>query len=108
MARVMYGGGLRLMELLRLRVKDIDLAQKIITVRGGKGDKDRFVPLAHGVVEPLREHLRKIRDVSEADRRAQLPGVWLPDGLERNYPKAGEARWICDRGVSYRPAGSTR
>ena len=59
-ARLMYGGGLRLMELLRLRIKDVDLAQEIITVRGGKGDKDRFVPLAHAVVEPMREHLTRL------------------------------------------------
>jgi len=50
MALLMYGGGLRLMEILRLRVKDLDLEQEIITVRGGKGDKDRWVPLAHSVV----------------------------------------------------------
>lgn len=56
MARVMYGGGLCLMELLRLRVKDADLEQEIITVRGGKGDKDRFVPLAHSIVETLGHH----------------------------------------------------
>jgi integron integrase len=87
---VAFGGGLRLMELLRLRVKDVDLEQEIITVRGGKGNKDRFVPLAHVVVEPLRAHLSKVRRLYEQDRKAQVAGVWLPDGLERKYPKAGE------------------
>jgi integron integrase len=90
MTRVAFGGGLRLMELLRLRVKDVDLEQEIITVRGGKGDKDRFVPLAHVTVEPLRAHLKEVRRIFEGDRRKQLAGVWLPDGLPRKYPKAGE------------------
>jgi integron integrase len=90
MAKVMYGGGLRLMELLRLRVKDVDLIEEIITVRGGKGDKDRFVPMAHAVVETLKMHLEKIRTLHNADRQAQVAGVWLPEGLARKYPKAGE------------------
>jgi site-specific recombinase XerD len=87
---VAFGGGLRLMELLRLRVKDLDLEQEIITVRGGKGNKDRLTPLAHVVVEPLRAHLTKVRRLYEQDRQEQVAGVWLPDGLERKYPKAGE------------------
>jgi integron integrase len=87
---VAFGGGLRLMELLRLRVKDVDLEQEIITVLGGKGDKDRLVPLAKVVVEPLRKHFEVLRRLYEADRREQVAGVWLPDGLQRKYPKAGE------------------
>jgi integron integrase len=90
MTRVAFGGGLRLMELLRLRVKDVDLKQEIITVRAGKGNRDRLVPLAHSVVEPLRSHLEQARQLYEADRRAGVAGVWLPDGLERKYPRAGE------------------
>jgi integron integrase len=90
MTQVAFGGGLRLMELLRLRVKDIDLEQEILTVRAGKGNKDRFVPLAHVTVEPLREHLAQIRRLYEADRRKGVAGVWLPEGLARKYPKAGE------------------
>jgi integron integrase len=90
MARVMYGGGLRLMELLRLRVKDVDLEQEIITVRAGKGNKDRSVPLAHAVVESLRKHRRGLELVHEEDREREVPGVCLPDGLARKYPKAGE------------------
>jgi integron integrase len=90
MAGMMYGGGLRLMELLRLRAKDVDLEQGIITVRAGKGDKDRLVPLAHVAVEPLKEHLLKMRRMFEADRAAGVAGVWLPESLSRKYPKAGE------------------
>jgi integron integrase len=90
MAKVMYGGGLRLMELLRLRIKDVDLDLGIITVRGGKGDKDRFTSLAKVTVEPLRQHLEKIRGLHELDRTSGTAGVWLPDGLTRKYPRAGE------------------
>jgi integron integrase len=90
MAKIMFGGGLRLMELLRLRVKDVDLDQGVITVRAGKGDKDRFTALAHVTVEPLRGHLERMRVLYEQDRRAGIAGVWLPEGLERKYPKAGE------------------
>lgn len=90
MTQVAFGGGLRLMELLRLRVKDVDLEQEIITVRGGKGDKDRLVPLAHAAVEGLRAHLEKTRRVYDEDRRANVAGVWLPDALGRKYPRAGE------------------
>ena len=109
MTRVAFGGGLRLMELLRLRVKDVDLEQKIMTVRGGKGDKDRLVPLAHVTIEPLRAHLQAIRQVYDADRRQQVAGVWLPSGLARKYPKAGEEWpwfWLWpDEGLSIDPRG---
>lgn len=87
---VAFGAGLRLMELLRLRVKDVDLEQEIITVRAGKGNRDRLTTLAHAVVEPLRTHLARVRRLYEQDRQAGVAGVWLPDGLERKYPKAGE------------------
>ena len=91
MAQVMYGGGLRLMELLRLRVKDLDLDEEIITVREGKGKKDRFAPLAHALVEPLGAHLVQIRKIYDADRVADVAGVWLPDRLERSTPTLGSS-----------------
>jgi integron integrase len=90
MAKLIYGGGLRLMELLRLRVKDVDLQQEIITVRGGKGDRDRYAPLAHTLVARLEAHLAALRQVYDADRAQEVAGVWLPDGLERKYPNAGK------------------
>jgi integron integrase len=113
MAQVMYGSGLRLMELLRLRVKDLDLEQEILTVRGGKGDKDRFDPLAHSLVEPLKAHLVEIRKCYEADRRADVAGVWLPGALERKYPNAGKEWpwfWVWpEKGLSTDPrAGLVR
>lgn len=89
-ASVAFGGGLRLMELLRLRVKDVDLEEKIITVRAGKGGKDRLVPLAEVMVEPLGHHLEQVRRCYDQDRRDGVAGVWLSEGLERKYPKAGQ------------------
>ena len=89
MSQIMFGSGMRLRELLRLRVKDVDLEDEIITVRCGKGGKDRLVPLAHVCVVTLEEHLQRIRRVHDADRRADLPGVGLPPGLDRKYPNAG-------------------
>ncbi len=68
----------------------MDLEQEIITVRAGKGDRDRLVPLAHITVEALRTHLAVIRQLYEADRRKQVAGVWLPESLARKYPKAGQ------------------
>jgi integron integrase len=87
--KLLYGSGLRLMEALRLRIKDIDFKMLAVTVRGGKGDKDRVTPLAVNLSLPLREHLESVRLKFAADRRAGLAGVWLPFALERKYPKAG-------------------
>ncbi len=92
MAELMYGSGLRLMELLRLRVQHADLERGQLRVSGGKGDKDRVTVLPAKLAPLLREHLGRLRELFEADRAAGLPGVWLPEGLARKYPKAGE-RW---------------
>ena len=89
MAELMYGSGLRLMELLRLRVKDVDLARLQVVVRGGKGDKDRVTMLSEKLVERLGAHRDRLRGLYEQDRAANLAGVWLPEALERKYPGAG-------------------
>jgi integron integrase len=89
-AQLLYGSGLRLVEGLRLRVKDLDLGRGQITVRSGKGDKDRTTVLPESLREPLTEQLRQARLVWEADRARSSPGVWLPGGLERKWRKAGE------------------
>jgi len=97
MAELMYGSGLRLMELLRLRIKDVDLERAQIVVRGGKGDKDRVTVLPERLLGPLRAHRELLRDLYDKDRQAGLPGVWLPEGLSRKFPKAGEAwewQWL--------------
>lgn len=91
MAELAYGSGLRLMELLRLRVKDVDLDRHQVVVRGGKGDKDRVTVLPEQLLEKLAAHRERLRRLQAQDREQGLPGVWLPEGLERKWPKAGEA-----------------
>lgn len=94
-ARLLYGTGLRLMEGLRLRVKDLDFDRGQIVVREGKGDKDRIVMLPGALREPLKVHLARVRVLWESDRAAGLPGVWMPDALDRKYPEAGkEWAWM--------------
>jgi integron integrase len=92
MAELAYGSGLRLMELLRLRVQHLDLARMQLTVRGGKGDKDRMTIVPRALVPALSQQLERLRPLFEADRNAGLPGVWLPDGLEKKFKRAGE-KW---------------
>ena len=93
MASLLYGTGMRLMECCRLRVKDLDFERGQIVVREGKGDKDRVVMLPARLEAPLREHLARVRSVFEADRRASLGGVWLPEALAVKYPQAG-IEWV--------------
>lgn len=94
MAELMYGAGLRLMEAVRLRVKDVDCARRQIMVREGKGDKDRAVPLPLRVAEELRRQAERVRRWHERDRANDVPGVYLPQALERKYPNAGrELGW---------------
>ncbi len=95
MARLIYGCGLRLQECLQLRIKDVDLEQKIIMVRSGKGEKDRRTVLPEAIKEELASHLHEIRALHERDRKANLSGVCLPGALERKYPNAGkELGWF--------------
>jgi integron integrase len=111
-AKVLYGSGLRLMEALRLRVQDVDFGRLTVTVRSGKGDKDRMTPLAVSLAAPLQEHLEKVRVRFEADRKAGLAGVWLPFALERKYPGAGREwnwQWMFpSRSVSVDPRSGQR
>lgn len=90
-ARLLYGTGMRLMEGLRLRVKDIDFDRREIAVREGKGGKDRRVMLPAALAPVLRGRLAEAREVWERDRAAGEPGVWLPDALARKYPRAPES-----------------
>jgi integron integrase len=97
MAELGYGAGLRLMELLRLRVQDLDLARGRLIVRGGKGDRDRITVLPTRLQERLVSHLDRLRKLHAGDRAAGLPGVWLPEGLARKYQRAGESwewQWV--------------
>jgi len=89
MAQLAYGSGLRLAELLALRVKDIDVNACLITVRGGKGDKDRVTCLPRSLVFTLSAHFDRIRVIYNRDRAASAPPIYLPDHLARKYPNAG-------------------
>lgn len=92
MAELAYGSGLRLMELLRLRVQHLDLERMQLTVRGGKGDKDRMTIIPQSLVPALERQFERLRQLHAEDRKAGLPAVWLPDGLERKFKRAGE-KW---------------
>jgi integron integrase len=90
MARLLYGTGMRLMECVRLRVKDVDFDRGEITVRGGKGAKDRVTVLPASLVVQLRDHLAKVRALWGDDRRDGRPAVEMPEALARKYPNAGQ------------------
>lgn len=92
MGHLLYGAGLRLMECLRLRVKDVDFGYQQIVVRDGKGARDRVTMLPARVVEPLREHLHRVRQLHQEDVRAGFGRVWLPEALARKYP-AADREW---------------
>lgn len=87
-AALLYGSGLRLNEALSLRVKDVDFGRCIITVRDGKGAKDRAVMLPSSVAEPLRHHIEDVRRIHAQDLAAGYGSVYLPHALERKYPRA--------------------
>jgi integron integrase len=91
-ASLLYGSGLRLMEALRLRVKDVVLERGELIVREAKGGKDRITMLPAALDTELRAHLARLRSWYEEERRQQRPGVSLPLALARKYPDAG-ARW---------------
>jgi integron integrase len=93
-AMLLYGSGLRLMEALRLRVKDIDFGANQITVRGGKGDRDRVTMLPAAARDVLREHLARVERLHARDRAAGAGRTILPHALAKKYPNAAsEPGW---------------
>jgi len=93
-ASLLYGSGLRVMECLRLRVKDVDFVKREILVREGKGFKDRVTMLPAALIEPLKQHLLKVRALHEEDLAAGFGEVFMPMALDRKYPNAGrECAW---------------
>ena len=90
--QLLYGTGMRLLEGLRLRVKDVDFARGQIVVRAGKGDKDRVTVLPNRLREPLTAHLAEVRAIWQKDIRSGHGRVWLPGALRLKYPKA-EQEW---------------
>lgn len=97
MAELAYGSGLRLMELLRLRIHHLDFDRGRLQVFAGKGDKDRVTVLPEKLIPALRAQVGRLHDLWKSDRAANVPGVWLPEGLDKKYPKAGvswEWQWL--------------
>jgi integron integrase len=90
---VLYGAGLRLLEALHLRVKDIDMDRREIVVRGGKGQKDRRTVLPDVLIKPLRSHLAAVQTQHDGDISLGAGAVSLPDALDRKYPNAAR-EWI--------------
>lgn len=88
-ARLLYGSGMRLMEAMRLRIKDIDLDRRVIVVRDGKGGKDRVVMLPSSLLPDLRRQTARARAFWEQDRALNRPGVEMPNALARKYPNGG-------------------
>ena len=94
---LLYGSGLRLMEALRLRVKDLDVQRRELTVRDGKGGKDRLTLLPQSVVPALQQHLLKVRQLHQADLAAGWGSVLMPYALARKYPNASREwgwQWV--------------
>jgi integron integrase len=91
-AELQYGCGLRLQELVNLRIKDIDVQRGQLTVRSGKGDQDRITVLPTSLFGRIDEWKKELREIHDQDRAGNLPGVALPGALCRKMPKAGE-RW---------------
>lgn len=89
LAYLIYGTGMRLTEAANLRIKDVDFSYKQITVRAGKGDKDRVTMLPEILVKPLERQISESRVLFELDRNENAPGVYLPYALDRKYPNAG-------------------
>jgi integron integrase len=97
MSQILYGGGLRLMECIRLRVKDIDFANNLLIIRAGKGDKDRTTILPNRIKESLRDHLRRLKIQYARDLKRGYQGTTLPDALDRKYPNANKEwawQWV--------------
>ena len=91
LAQLLYGTGMRLMEGLRLRVKDVDFDRHVLIVREAKGNKDRVVMLPVTLREPLRLHMARAHALWAQDRADGVPGVELPHALAAKYPRAGES-----------------
>jgi integron integrase len=86
--RILYGTGMRLLELLRLRVKDVDFERAQILVRDGKGYKDRMAIFPESIRDPLKAHLSNVKTMHESDLKAGVGDVYLPDALSRKFPNA--------------------
>lgn len=94
MAKLLYGAGLRLMECVRLRIKDVDFGQNLVFVRGGKGGKDRTTLLPANIRDALREHIARVKELHHQDLEAGYGEVHIPEALARKYRQAAkETGW---------------
>jgi integron integrase len=94
MAQLLYGSGLRLMECVRLRLKDLDFDYRTVTVRDGKGEKDRITPMPDSLILPLQRQVQRVRLFHDEDLAAGFGRVYLPNALETKYPNAAvELGW---------------
>ncbi len=91
LASLLYGTGMRVLEGVRLRVKDVEFARREIIVREGKGNKDRVTVLPENLMLPLKEQLVRAKQLHDQDLKAGFGDVYLPDALARKYPSAGKA-----------------
>ncbi len=89
-ARIQYGAGLRLSELVNLRIKDVDLGRGTLTVRQGKGNEDRMTVLPRSLLEDIAIHIERVRCMWEQDRSERQPGVYIPGALARKFRSAAE------------------
>jgi integron integrase len=110
---LLYGGGLRLLEALQIRVKDVDLTRRELTVRRGKGQKDRRTVLPGVLVEPLRAHLETVHAQHGKDLKSGAGAVALPDAIARKYPRAPREwtwQWLfpATRTYTHRETGEIR
>jgi integron integrase len=113
MASLLYGSGLRVLECCRLRVKEVDLVRQEITVRDGKGGKDRVTLLPASLRDPLATHLERVRRQHVDDLHAEAGSVELPDALAAKYPRAAWEwpwQWVfpATRGYTARETGHLR
>lgn len=110
-ASLLYGSGLRLLECLRLRVKDVEFERRELVVRQGKGSKDRVTVLPENLLLPLRNQLAQARTLHERDLAAGRGAVWLPDALAVKFPRAARAwgwQWVFpSRSLSVDPRSGT-
>jgi site-specific recombinase XerD len=96
-ASLLYGAGLRLLECCRLRVQHVELARCELTVRSGKGEKDRVAPVPRALVDPFATHLAAVRKLHARDQQVGAGSVELPEAIERKYPRAAWEwpwRWV--------------
>ena len=108
-AGLLYGSGLRLMEALRLRVHDLDFSRRELTVRDGKGGKDRRTLLPEGLGQQLLSHLQQVREIHRQDLADGWGRVLLPHALARKYPNAPVEwgwQWVCPQASRWRNPSS--